>query len=228
MSDAKNTILSAIRRSMQMKNSHVDPKLAPENVHFLDGIVLQNENLLENFIALQKANMGEVVISSRGNLHKDVARALLDHGAQNSLHTMDLPFDVRESEEILRQKNALFRLIPYEDSVEKMRNELFKIEASVVLATCGVANLGIMGLVSSPKSPRLASLITPYCIMLLDKSKIFRNMFQALTFMKTQNPISQALPTNMFFVAGPSRTADIELKTVFGVHGPQKTTTILF
>ena len=34
-------------------------------------------------------------------------------------------------------------------------------------------------------------------------------------------------PSNILFIAGPSRTADIELKTVFGVHGPQQVYIIL-
>ena len=37
-----------------------------------------------------------------------------------------------------------------------------------------------------------------------------------------------ALPSNVLFIAGPSRTADIELITVFGVHGSQKVHLILY
>lgn len=37
-----------------------------------------------------------------------------------------------------------------------------------------------------------------------------------------------ALPSNVLFIAGPSRTADIELITVFGVHGSQKVHLVLY
>ena len=36
------------------------------------------------------------------------------------------------------------------------------------------------------------------------------------------------LPSNVLFIAGPSRTADIELITVFGVHGSQRVHLILY
>ncbi|MDD7346594.1 LUD domain-containing protein, partial [Helicobacter sp.] len=39
---------------------------------------------------------------------------------------------------------------------------------------------------------------------------------------------SEILPTNIIFVAGPSRTADIELQTVFGVHGPRVVYVVLY
>ncbi|WP_194941643.1 LUD domain-containing protein, partial [Campylobacter coli] len=55
-------------------------------------------------------------------------------------------------------------------------------------------------------------------IVLLKKEDIVKSLSEALNLVKKENEI---LPTNILFIAGPSRTADIELITVFGVHGPQ-------
>ena len=69
---------------------------------------------------------------------------------------------------------------------------------------------------SSAKEPRLASLITKNCIAILERKNVVKSISDGIAKMRSKN-----LPSNMILIAGPSRTADIELKTVFGVHGPQ-------
>ena len=93
-------------------------------------------------------------------------------------------------------------------------------------AHVGVANLGIFGLSIGNDNPRLTSLVVKTCIVLLKKEDIVANLFEAFKILKTSS--TQKLPSNIVFIAGPSRTADIELKTVFGVHGPQNIFIILY
>ena len=38
----------------------------------------------------------------------------------------------------------------------------------------------------------------------------------------------EQLPTNVLFIAGPSRTSDVELVTVFGVHGSTQVHLVLY
>ena len=108
-----------------------------------------------------------------------------------------------------------------------MRHKLFSIEASILHAQVGVANLGIVGLGTNECNPRLASLVVKTCIILLHKDSIVPNLFSAFKILKTSGQNS-GLPTNIVFLAGPSRTADIELQTVFGVHGPQNVYVVLY
>ena len=123
------------------------------------------------------------------------------------------------------------KFIPYTQSVDSMRGELFGIDTSIVEARCGVANLGIVGLSANPQAPRLSSLITNNCIYLLKKEHIVENLYAGIECIKTYEKNrsgSEILPTNIIFVAGPSRTADIELQTVFGVHGPRVVYVVLY
>lgn len=209
---SKEAILNNIRLAIK------DRKDALEGGHYKDITKMQNEDLLQEYLRLQADNMSNVVISDSKNLLEDIQKVLADSKAQGLLYTMDLPCDVSNLSSV--------KTFPYNQSIEENRHEIFHIDTSIVKARCGVANLGIMGFVSSPESPRLASLIAEHCIMLLDKKNIVRNLFEGVEFLKKQN--KDVLPTNLFFVAGPSRTADIELQTVFGVHGPRKTTTIIY
>lgn len=117
-------------------------------------------------------------------------------------------------------------VIAYDKQMEELKDELFSTDCAILHADYGVSNLGIICVVSSHEQPRLLSLITRACIMLLKKETILGNMSEVFGAIKEQYP--QALPSNILFIAGPSRTADIELQVVFGVHGPQKTYVILY
>ena len=61
--------------------------------------------------------------------------------------------------------------------------------------------------------------------MLLKKEDVVQSLAEALNLVKSENA---ELPSNILFIAGPSRTADIELITVFGVHGSQKVHLLLY
>lgn len=116
--------------------------------------------------------------------------------------------------------------VAYDKPMEELKDELFSTDCAILEANYGVSNLGIVCVVSSPEQPRLLSLITRCCVILLDKQKILGNMTEVFVSIKEQYP--QALPSNILFIAGPSRTADIELQVVFGVHGPQRTYVVLY
>lgn len=185
---------------------------------FKNLIIQENQNLLDEYIRLQELNKAVVIMSSRDNLVEDISKILFQNGAKKLLYVEGLPFDIDElndnSEKIL-----------YEKSVDEDRERLFNIDHSILEANCGVANLGIVGVASSNKSPRLTSLIVDRCIILLKKEFIVRTLLDGVHVLKGEGEI---LPTNMLFIAGPSRTSDIELKVVFGVHGPMATHILLY
>ena len=124
-----------------------------------------------------------------------------------------------------------YTFIKYDKFVDDFRLEMFDIDTSIVEVRCGVANLGVVCLSSNEFAPRLSSLITNNCIFLLKKENIVENLFEATEFVKNyeeKRSSSKIIPTNIIFIAGPSRTADIELQTVFGVHGPRNTFVLVY
>jgi L-lactate dehydrogenase complex protein LldG len=91
----------------------------------------------------------------------------------------------------------------------------------VVLGLTGsdaaIADAGAIVITSGPGRGRLASLLPPVHVALLSASRIWPSLPALLAEM----PGLVGRGANMVVVAGPSRTADIEMTLTHGVHGPK-------
>ena len=214
---SKADILGRVRDSLK-NNTHIpSPK-----VQYANPMNYTHKELLEEYKLNQSNNKAIVRESSLDTLESTIAEILGEVKAKEVLYNTDVSLDFKGMEA---------KFIPYTQSVDSMRGELFGIDTSIVEARCGVANLGIVGLSANPQAPRLSSLITNNCIYLLKKEHIVENLYAGIECIKTYEKNrsgSEILPTNIIFVAGPSRTADIELQTVFGVHGPRVVYGVLY
>ncbi|TKX31580.1 LutC/YkgG family protein [Campylobacter estrildidarum] len=115
--------------------------------------------------------------------------------------------------------------ICFDKNIEELRSEVFHSDFSIIHARVGVSSHGVALVLSSKEQPRMLSLAPKLCIVLLKKENIVKSLSEALNLAKKEN---ENLPSNILFIAGPSRTADIELITVFGVHGPQQAHIIIY
>lgn len=214
---SKADILGRVRDSLKV-NTHIpSPK-----VQYANPMNYTHKELLEEYKLNQSNNKAIVRESSLDTLESTIAEILEEVKAKEVLYNIDVSLDFKGMEA---------KFIPYTQSVDSMRGELFGIDTSIVEARCGVANLGIVGLSANPQAPRLSSLITNNCIYLLKKEHIVENLYAGIECIKAYEKNrsgSEILPTNIIFVAGPSRTADIELQTVFGVHGPRVVYVVLY
>lgn len=250
----KDEILARVRESIAC-NSHI-PSIKEGEPRFSQPLHLSGEGkeaLLQDFTLNHTNNKSLIIESSKGDLPRTIAKILAENDSEISasasnggassgasagknlkeiLCNCDLDCELEALQNALKQANLQsYALLPYTQSVDSMRDRLFGISASIVQARCGIADLGVIALSSNENAPRLSSLITNICIYLLDKNHIVPNMLEGIKFAKEyerKRSGSEFLPSNIILVAGPSRTADIELQTVFGVHGPRKTYTVLY
>lgn len=216
---SREEILQALREA----KSH-NP-LSTTNPQYFDSMVYDRADLINVYLQYQKANMANVVLSTKEMLANTINDILATQNLQEILCAKNI-FDITTNSGKLIDSLQANTLI-YQESIDKTREKLFEIQASILHAQVGVANLGILGLATGEDNPRLASLIVTTCIILLRKEDIVANLFEAFARLRIAGK-QQSLPTNIVFLAGPSRTADIELQTVFGVHGPQNIFVILY
>jgi L-lactate dehydrogenase complex protein LldG len=87
------------------------------------------------------------------------------------------------------------------------------------LGISGVRNLiaetGTMVVASRTDDPRSVSLLPPVHIAVAWESQLLPDLFDLFAELGTAQ-----LPSNLTLITGPSKTGDIELKLVTGVHGP--------
>lgn len=207
---SKQRILSSISKALQNNPQK------PEYAVYQDIIVPVEQDRIKEYKRLQSFNKAEVFEVSETQISQSLQEIFHRESISKTLipPTLQNRFDFG------------IPTLVYDQQMEKLKDELFSIECGIVEADFGVANLGVMALTSSSSQPRLLSLITKHCIMLVKKEKILANLSEVFKEVKKSHP--QTLPSNILFIAGPSRTADIELQVVFGVHGPQKVYVILY
>ena len=77
-----------------------------------------------------------------------------------------------------------------------------------------IAETGTLVMRSSPDQPRSISLLPPVHIALAERRQLVPDLFDLFPQLGT-------LPSCLTLITGPSKTGDIELRLVTGVHGPE-------
>jgi L-lactate dehydrogenase complex protein LldG len=93
------------------------------------------------------------------------------------------------------------------------RERLAEAGVGVTGAIAAAAGSGSVGIVCGPRAPRATSLVPPAHICLVFRGTMVEDLAGALRR-------CHELPSNLVWVSGPSRSADLELVLTVGVHGP--------
>jgi len=102
------------------------------------------------------------------------------------------------------------------------RDAIFAADLGISGVDALIAETGSIVQASRPGQPRSLSLLPPCYIAIADRSQLYADLFDWFdTF-----PVGD-LPASISLITGPSKTGDIELKLVTGVHGPGEVHVIL-
>lgn len=114
--------------------------------------------------------------------------------------------------------------LPARGSVRQERlDRLDQVTVGLTGAHGGLADTGAIVLISGPGRGRLASLLPPVHIALLAADKLY----PALPAFLSAQPTATTAGSNLIFIAGPSRSGDIEMTLNMGVHGPKEVHVII-
>ncbi|WP_276347672.1 LUD domain-containing protein [Daejeonella sp. JGW-45] len=149
-------------------------------------------NLVEQFMNVLKASGADTFFENSGNLL------------------------VTDIDSVKQQGDFMINLLEKDERQEweeLTASELKGLDTCYIRAQLGVAENGAMWISEEQMSNRLLPFICQHLVIVLDPADIVDNMHQAYQQIKTGH--------NGFgvFIAGPSKTADIEQNLVIGAHG---------
>jgi L-lactate dehydrogenase complex protein LldG len=91
-----------------------------------------------------------------------------------------------------------------------------------------LADTGTLVLMTGEGCARAASLLPPIHVAVVKSEQVISGLENLFASLRVEKGVSsQAISSAITFITGPSRTADIELTLVVGVHGPQQLHVIL-
>jgi L-lactate dehydrogenase complex protein LldG len=111
-----------------------------------------------------------------------------------------------------------------DDVQTNFRDEFFAAEIGITNVHRLIAETGSVVVASRPNEPRSLSLLPPVHICLAERSQILPDLFDLFDL---YSPVGNSAPSCLTLITGPSKTGDIELKLVTGVHGPGEVHVIL-
>ncbi len=102
---------------------------------------------------------------------------------------------------------------------EVPREQLFRCDAGITRVQAAIAETGTLVLGTDAERHRLTSLVPEVHIAVVRASDVVPTLDEAMTQFGAR---PEGPPRCVTFITGPSRTADIELQLVVGVHGPRE------
>jgi L-lactate dehydrogenase complex protein LldG len=114
-------------------------------------------------------------------------------------------------------------VMPEGVSAATAREPLFAADIGITGVDYLVAETGSVALLARPGEPRSFSLLPPIHIAVAHHSQILPDLFDLFARLgaKPADGVGRVkMPSCLSLITGPSKTGDIELRLVTGVHGP--------
>jgi L-lactate dehydrogenase complex protein LldG len=228
MTTAQEKFLKRIKSSLSWS---LLPAAAPDHPGSFQNYSYQADaplpDLIRAFTRELEALSGHVYVTGdTEEVIEIILQILAGHGAERIL-TWDQPelnlpgLDKALGEAgVVREDSHL----PARGSVRQARlDRLDQVTVGLTGAQGGLADTGAIALISGPGRGRLASLLPPVHIALLAADRLY----PALPAFLSAQPTAATIGSNLVFIAGPSRSGDIEMTLSMGVHGPKEVHVII-
>ncbi len=203
-------VIEAVRRALGRTESLTAAPIPPAINEPLVRLVHSDIGLPELFADRAKANKMGVEALYLEELHAKLIGFL----KANDCRLIALPaspfLEKIGVPQALRDAGFTVRLWP-----EMTLDELYDFDCGVTDVWRAVAETGSLVMRASPEHGRALSLVPPLHIAILQPKDFLADLVDLFQLLTVEGGFS-----NIVIISGPSKTADIEMNLVTGVHGP--------
>jgi L-lactate dehydrogenase complex protein LldG len=184
--------------------------------------------LFTSFVREAQASGAEVFQPDTADRLEEILIELLRDAGQQAITWADEDLPIPHIRELLLRADVI-RHVPQlaRDSVQRRQtwSNLTGVRVGVTGALAGIADTGSIVVQSGPHRLRAASLLPETHIVLLSADRLYPTMAAFFAAHSARELTLSA--SNLVFITGPSRTADIEMIITRGVHGPKRLCVVL-
>ncbi|GAA6170994.1 lactate utilization protein [Colwellia sp. KU-HH00111] len=211
---ARASILAKIKA--QVVGADYD-KLPQENA-FVYPTLNKTEQLAQFYLHLE-ANHAQVIKLAEADLASVISAELNKRAITSLLYGKNTDYATS-----MASLAPQLQLQAYDFSIDDHKASLFNdYPAAVSSSRCAISATGSIVLWPDENEPRTLSLVPPVHFVIVDANTLYPD-FQSLI---EQQQWQKNLPTNVVFISGPSKTADIQQTLAYGAHGPKELIVLL-
>jgi L-lactate dehydrogenase complex protein LldG len=184
-----------------------------------------DEKIVEQFRQKLESLAGIVHLVSGMDEAAEKVVSILQEKETQKVALSDLPDEFRQTLEQRCSGAGMNLLKPPYNSAE-LPGALDSVQVGVSWAAFAIAETGALVEFATDDAHRLVSALTLVHIGVFRAADIVENLAEAAVPIRN---FYNANPRNatVSFISGPSRTADIEMRLILGVHGPAETHAII-
>jgi L-lactate dehydrogenase complex protein LldG len=184
-----------------------------------------NDNIVQQFQKKHESLAGIVHLVSGLNEAANQVFSILQEKKAEKVALSELPEDFGQILEQKITKDGLDLLKPPFNNAD-LPEGFDTIQIGISWAAFAIAETGAIVEFTTDDSLRLVSALPLVHISLLRASDLIATLMEAASPIRNFYE-ENSLNANVSFISGPSRTADIEMRLILGVHGPAETHAII-
>ena len=201
-------VVAAICRMKKAKLVVKSKSMATEEIHL-------NEHLAAQGVTVVETDLGEWIIQLAGERPSHLIAPAI-HKTREEIAVL---FSKVVGHPVSADPASLVAI-----AREQLRDAFLKADIGITGGNILIADTGTLVLVTNEGNADLATSLPAVHIAVVGIEKIVPSIDDAVAVLKllARSATGQKISTYTQFITGPSRSADIELKTQIGVHGPKE------